>query len=90
MIFTLKSVTVAVEKYKCDWKLNKYFIYYYKYMMLRYCEPGTWEESKNYFYSSVKHPVLIHLSLMLHFYTFWKCQKTKGFPTFSESIEMEH
>ena len=27
---------------------------------------------------------------MLHFYTPWKRQKTKGLLTFSEGIEMEH
>ena len=27
---------------------------------------------------------------MLHFYTPWKCQKTKGFLTFSGGVEMEH
>ena len=29
-------------------------------------------------------------SSIFHFYTLWKRQKTSGFQTFSEGIEMEH
>ena len=49
-------------------------------------------------YSSVKflyHELLIirtlpYFSLMFHFYTSWKRQKSKGFLTFSGGIEMDH
>ena len=43
MIFTVKSVTIVVEKYKCDWKLIKCLIYYYNCMMLKYSAADTWE-----------------------------------------------
>ena len=33
---------------------------------------------------------LTHFSQMFHFYTLWKCQKTKGFFTSSEGIEIKN
>ena len=36
------------------------------------------------------HVHLTRFSQILHFYTPWKHQKTKEFPTFSEDIELEH
>ena len=34
--------------------------------------------------------LLTHFSLMFHFYTLWKCQKTKVFNDIFRGIEMEH